>query len=152
MVLRAVVLDLPDLRWSGAAPVPVLVASEHRALFAFEHTDGLARIAEFVGCVAVRFGFPNDEAQPGHPLWNAGLSFYAAHEVSDSPWLSELRAIESAHPLAAALPFPVARHFILTFHDSIIEAVAHDVVVVRRLESVREAVAVMASAVNSPGT
>ncbi|HKY14900.1 MAG TPA: hypothetical protein VJM33_08230 [Microthrixaceae bacterium] len=151
MVLRAVVLDVPDLTWSAGAPAPVLVASEDRTLFAFEHTDGQARIAEFVGCVAVRFGFPNDEAQHGHPLWNAGLSFYAAHEVSDSPWVSELRAIEAVHPMAAALPFPEARHFMLTFHDSMMEAVARDVAVVSRHRSVEDAVGVSAAAVTSGG-
>ena len=143
---------MPELRWSAGTPVPVLVASEEHTLFAFEHTDGQARIAEFVGCVAVGLGFPNDEAQQGHPLWNAGLTFYAAHEVSDSPWVSELRETESVHPMAAALPFPrQARHFVLTFHDSMMEAVARDVVVVSRHGSVEDAVGVMAGKVTSGG-
>jgi hypothetical protein len=79
--------------------------------------------AEFIRCTSFRMGFPNDEALHGHPLWGHGLEAYRAHEVSDSAWLGQLRTIEAAHPQAPAVPFENARHFVLTFHDSTVEAI-----------------------------
>jgi hypothetical protein len=72
------------------------------------------------------FGFPNDEALGGHALFSPddGLSFYATHEVLESTWLEEVRAIERAHPQSAATPFPNTRHWVLTFHDSTLDALA----------------------------
>jgi hypothetical protein len=124
-----------------------MLASEYRTLLAFDHRDGDIVVLDFIGCVAVRFGFPNDEAQQGHPLWPAGLTFYAAHRVEESPWLAELRAVEAVHSLAPRLAFPAATHFVLTFHDSTVEAVAHEIAVVERCADTGEALAVMAAAV-----
>jgi hypothetical protein len=84
----------------------------------------MVRVAEFVECTSVRFGFPNDEALGGHPLYRNGLTFYAVHEVLESKWLEELRGTESRHPASARTPFPNARHRVLTFHDTILEAIA----------------------------
>jgi hypothetical protein len=141
------VVKRPELVWTAAAPRPVVVGSEDRTLFGFEHPDGGARVAELVRCVGVRFGFPNDEAQHGHPLWGAGLTFSALHEVRGSPWLDELRRIEAAHPSAPVDPFPRGRHFVMTFHDSTLEAIADDVRVVGRYPGVGAAVRAMAAAV-----
>jgi hypothetical protein len=143
----AAVAERPDLVWTAGAPRPVLVSSEDRTLFAFVHPDGEARVAELVRCAAVRFGFPNDEAQHGHPLWKTGLTFYALHDVTDSPWLTELREIESAHPSAPPDPFPNSRHLVLTFHDSMLEAIADDVRVIGRHQTVPAAVLGMAAAI-----
>jgi hypothetical protein len=55
MEVRVVVRDSADPRWRAGAPVPVLVASEDRTLFAAEQTDGRARVAEFgMRCRALR--------------------------------------------------------------------------------------------------
>jgi hypothetical protein len=80
------------------------------------------RVAEFVGCTSVVF--PNDEALHGHRLWGKGLEFYALHQVVDSEWLRELRNVERVHERASDAPFPHSQHFVLTFHDSTLEAVA----------------------------
>ena len=130
--------------------MPRLVASEHRTLFAFYVPDGDAhegavRIAEFVGCMSVRFGFPNDEVLGGHPLYGRGLQFYAAHEVVESSWLSELRRIEvHHHPQSLPTPFAESRHFLLAFHDSTLEAIARDVVVLDSFESMAAGISWMA--------
>jgi hypothetical protein len=136
-------VDVPDLVWTSGAPVPVVLATEARTLFCFETPDGDARVAEFVGCLSVRFGFPNDEVQHGHPVWGSGLTPYSTHEVLDSPLIDELRSVESIHPLASATPFANVRHFVLAFHDSTLEAVAQDVVVRRSAASADEAVELM---------
>lgn len=143
---RAVVIEVDDLAWDAGAPAPVLMASEGRTLFAFDARladEYYRRVAEFVGCTSVRFGFPNDEALAGHPLYGNGLSFYAAHEVIDSRWLEELRAVERHHPEAAPMPFADARHYLLTFHDSTLEAIARDIRVVASFVSDAEAEAAM---------
>jgi len=142
---HAVALDLPDLVWSAGAPEPVVLSSESRTVFLFDVSDqaetgaGERRLAEFVGCTSLRFGFPNDEALGGHPLYGNGLEFYRAHEVVGSTWLAELRRIESTHPQAFATPFPDARHYLLAFHDSILEAVATGVRVIATYASDAEA-------------
>jgi hypothetical protein len=64
--------------------MPLIVASEERTLFTFYRSDAVdtdeleLQTAEFVGCVSVMFGFPNDEALHGHRLWERGLEFYAS--------------------------------------------------------------------------
>lgn len=143
---RAEVIEVEGLVWTAGAPRPVVVASEDRTLFAFagtEAADAACIVAEFESCLSVRFGFPNDEVMNGHPLWGRGLAFYAAHEVVNSPWLAEMRAVETAHPMAAKQPFAEHRHFLLTYHDSTLEALAHEVVVHRAHASTDDAVAWM---------
>lgn len=132
---RAIQFDVPGLAWSGGAPQPFIVSSEERTLIGFyargedaEQTDSDAvTVAELVGCTSVKFGFPNDEVLHGHRLYDAGLGYYGLHEVDNSAWLIELRAIEAVHEHAPEVPFENARHYVLTFHDSTLEAIAHDV-------------------------
>ena len=124
------------LGWLGlSAPAPFIVSSEQRTLIGFsargedaDQSDGDAvTVAELVGGTSVKFGFPNDEVLHGHRLYGAGLGYDQLHEVDNSAWLSELRAIEAIHDHAPEMPFANARHFVLTFHDSTLEAVATDV-------------------------
>lgn len=132
---RAVPVNVPGLAWSAGAPEPFIVSSEQRTLLGFyaQSEDGdqseseAVSVAELVGCTSVKFGFPNDEALHGHRLYGAGLGYYQLHEVDNSAWLIELRAIEAVHHRAPAVPFENARHFVLTFHDSTVEAIARDV-------------------------
>lgn len=102
----------------------------------------------FCWCVR-RSGFPNDEALEGHPLWALGLKFYRLHEVRTSEWLEEMRTIERKHPAAADVPFPAARHFLLTFHDSMLEALASGVVPVSRHRTFAQATAAMIDAITA---
>ena len=144
---RAEVVEIEGLEWSAGAPIPVVVASEYRTLFAFETREARIQTAEFIGCTCVRFGFPNDEVLDGHPLWGRGLTFYRAHEVIDSTWLADLRAIESVHDQAPETPFAESSHFVLTFHDSTLEAVARRIALGNAYETVADALAAMSSAV-----
>lgn len=148
---RAVVLDIDDLQWDSGAPMPMLLSSELRTLFAFyrpDHDvqDGLeVQTAEFVRCTAVKFGFPNDEVLHGHRLWGAGLTFYAAHRVDESEWLKELRRIEAVHDRSPTNPFADSQHFLLAFHDSTLEAVATRIEMQARYETLGAAVQAMAA-------
>src|SRR4051812_4173055 len=49
-------------------------------------------VAVFVGCLVCRFGYPNDEALPGHPLYKHGLRDYDFFEVSPSAWMEEVKS------------------------------------------------------------
>ena len=128
-------VKIPGLTWSAGAPDPFLVSSEQRTLFAFippelEISEPSAsgetyRVAEFVRCVSVRFGFPNDEALS--PWFERGIAFYAVNEAAGSEWLEEVRAIERQHPKSGLEPFATTRHWVLTFHDSTLEALADGV-------------------------
>ncbi len=51
-------------------------------------------VAELIGCVSIRFGFPNDQALHGHPLFSVGLGYYQLHEVVNSAWLMECKCSE----------------------------------------------------------
>lgn len=149
---HAVPVDAPELAWSAGAPQPFIVSSEQRTLIGFYAGSGDAdpsdsnavTVAELVGCISVRFGFPNDEALHGHRLYGAGLGYYRLHEVGNSAWLVELRAIEAVHDRAPEVPFANARHFVLTFHDSTVEAIAGDVRLVGTYGTQAEAVRQMA--------
>lgn len=137
MTERAVPVDVPGLAWPAGAPEPFIVSSEQRTLIAFygrnedadQSDSDEVVVAELVGCASVKFGFPGDEVLHGHRLYAAGLGYYQLHEVEDSAWLIELRAIEAVHH-RALVPFENARHFVLTFHDSTMEAIASDVRIV----------------------
>jgi hypothetical protein len=139
---------MPGIRWSTGAPLPLLVSSEGRTLLAFYRDDrdvgdGKVLVVEFVRCIAVRSGFPNDEVLHGHRLWGKGPDFYELHEVFDSTWLADLRTNEAVHHSAPAHPFPEAQHFVLTFQDSTLEAIADGLAIVARAATMIEAANLM---------
>ena len=69
--------------------------------------------------LASRFGYPNDEALPGDPLYDVGLEYYGVVEVLESPWLLELnRRNRIVFPESSDSQ---ARHFYMAFHDSSFE-------------------------------
>jgi hypothetical protein len=150
---RAVPLRLPGMAWPAGSPEPFIVSSEQRTFVGFFPSDDDSRtsgseeviVVELARCTSIKFGFPNDEALHGHPLYEAGLTHYQLHEVLDSAWLTQLRAIEAVHPWAPEVPFRSARHFVFTFHDSTLEAIAVDVSLVGSYGSRAEAVEQMAT-------
>ncbi len=120
--------------------MPVLIATDYRVLFAcYLPTDGdRVVVGEFEGCPSVRFGLRNDEVIHGHPC-GVSLMSYRVHVIHGSPWLDELRSIESAHAQAADHPLAGSHHYFLTFHDSSLEAIAGSVAVIGSFESMDDA-------------
>ena len=131
---RVVKLDLgyfPEAAVSG----PLLVQDDRFAFLTFNamrpRPDGMLEpagtaIVELQGCLVTRFGYPNDEALPGHPLYQRGLSAYGIFEVLESSWVAQLDAQNR-------VTFPNAglwgtRHFGFVFHDSMLECIAGDIV------------------------
>jgi hypothetical protein len=109
-------------------PRPVLLQSELACYLVFDgsqeassRSEGVV-VVSFQSCLVSRFGYPNDEALGGHPLYKAGLRHYGVFEVSNSAWDHELRVQNRV-----AFPnfdMPKRRHFIVTFHDSMFECIA----------------------------
>jgi hypothetical protein len=125
-------------------PRPVLLQSEGGCYLLFEGTaDAPPRsngvvIVTFKSCLVSRFGYPNDEALAGHPLFKAGLSFYGVFEVNNSSWDNEIRSQNRvAFP---GFNMPKRRHFVVTFHDSMFECIAASAVAVISTDSFSSAV------------
>lgn len=122
---------LAEAAVSGA----VLVQTERSTFLTFnamqKRPDGLRErsgtaLVEFPGCQCTQFGYPNDEALSGHPLYSSGLAEYAIHEVLNPSWA---RRLEQQNRVA----FPQTgtwnlRHFIIAFHDSTFECLAGNLV------------------------
>jgi hypothetical protein len=144
----AEVIDL-GVRWSTGAPIPHLVSNGSRAILicfvedddpewdgtnptavsAASPTELNFAILDFPRCAAVRFGGPGDEASPNHPLYQAGLSYYDAHEVHNSEWLKEQMAMNAKRRAHVDAKSRALRHYFLVFHDETFEALAETVTV-----------------------
>ena len=127
---RVIELDLPWQMTPGADCPVVLQSNGVAVVVAYaSHSsghEGESVVLTFDRCTASRFGYPNDEALAGHPLYGRGLTFYAIHEVLNSAWLT---AVQAQNRVA----FPNStwaadrRHFIVTMHDDTFECLAASV-------------------------
>ena len=80
-------------------------------------------ILTFVRPGELLFGGPNDEALHKHRLHGRGLSAYAVHEVFNSRWA----ALSWNYNVAVGKPGNTRqRHFLVAFHDSMLEVLADD--------------------------
>jgi hypothetical protein len=127
--------------WDAGTPMPVLL-SGLRTFVAFylsargplsgganrrvrdPQADHGIGVVEFKRMTSVKIGSPNDEVLRGHPLWGSGLELYSAHEVKNSPWITELMEVDRAHERFDESQWTGRRHFMLTFHDETLECVA----------------------------
>jgi hypothetical protein len=140
---HAVPLDFP-VKCDAGAPLPYLFRNVSRAFLTFyvhEHDPGWdgtyvavkdlgsegaesLALVEFVGCVSVRLGSPNDEVFHGHPLHGKGLDGYTAQWVVNSRWLAELEAINKVHHCYNPGRWRRLNHYAFWFHDTTFECVA----------------------------
>lgn len=140
------VSELPRVPQSSiGAPLPIVLADEHRLLLAYlgeqlrETHDGTVihrvdprtpgetvMLIEFARYAAYYHGPPNDEAFSGHPLAARGLHPYGAFEVQQSSWVRALEQMNRVHPHHRSGQFERLRHFVFAFHDSTFECVAED--------------------------
>lgn len=94
---RAVVLsDWPQPDTVHGAEIE---AGDEHGLIVHYHSPnrGLVTV-RFRICYYLTFGWPNDEALHGHPLWGRGLSHYAIHEVEHSSLIDILERRNAVHP------------------------------------------------------
>ena len=113
---------------SAGAPMPLVLADEHRLVVAYRTANQVKGDDEVVlvtfDCMSCFFGGPNDEALSGHPLHGRGLQRYGAFVVRPSSWLSRTEEMNRVHPSHDPDAFGGWKHFILTFHDSLLECLA----------------------------
>jgi hypothetical protein len=110
---------------SPSAPNPLVLADEDTLVVSYiTAKDGAAAIVVFRQCYASHFGPPIDEAFVSHPLAGLGLSPYGAFEVESSTWLRGLEVRNRSHPRHDPQLFHQLRHWVWTFHDSVLECAA----------------------------
>ena len=122
---------VPELAISG----PYLLATDERLVFCFNamqvqpdgrRTDAGRAVVKVPVCWAFKFGYPNDEALPGHPLYSRGFHGTAVYEVSSSSWLDEMgRQNRVRFPNFDVREWN-ARHFLFSFHESTLEILGSD--------------------------
>jgi hypothetical protein len=122
-------LEVPWLPDPGA-PDPHLLAAENGPTTVVYSASELAPtddefvVLRFPRCSIAKFGYPNDEALPGHPLYPKGLSYCGLFEVLDSSWTVALAEQNLVSFPDSGPSWIGGRHFIVTFHDSTLECIA----------------------------
>lgn len=118
-----------EIAWDGGAPMPHVVSGRLRTFLVYYAATSDAAgepvvIADLSPCTAVKIGPPNDEVLHGHPLGGRGLQMYEAHVVHRSPWIAELRSMNSVHRHFDPIRWTQLVHWLLVFHDETVEFVA----------------------------
>lgn len=109
---------------SLASPDPIVLADEDTLVLAYVSTVDRATLVVFQQCFASHFGPPNDQAYATHLLPDRGLPPCGAFEVESSTWLRGLEARNRGHPRHDPGIFSRLRHWVWTFHDSVLECAA----------------------------
>jgi hypothetical protein len=126
-------LDLGFHPDSGVS-APLLLQTDSSAILAFSavtnHVAGSfskegTAIVEFDSCYWSTFGYPNDEAMDGHPLWGRGLSNYGIFDVHNSHWSG--RMTEQNRVAFPDTKDSKCRHLLFTFHDSTFECLCEGI-------------------------
>src|SRR5215472_7277768 len=108
----------PSVHWDG-----------HRLLCAYRTEQGMipsaiTALVKFEHVLQFRFGYPNDEALHGHPLYNFGLRHYGFYLVEKSPLVAEIENQNRVHIHYKPGMYAGFRHWIVTFPDEILEVIA----------------------------
>ena len=126
--------------WAGSppmdpgAPVPAISVCDDQlhVAYAVSRSDPANErefaVVRFDGVLQHTFGYPNNEALGGPPLYSKGLKFYAFNEVVGSPYLLELGKRNARNFPGTRDRFTQLRHWIVPFHDETLEVVGDAVV------------------------
>ena len=100
-------------------------------------------VVKFEEVMQYTFGYPNEEALSGHPLYESGLQFYAFNEILESPYLAELGHRNAKNFPGTESHFLSFRHWLVAFHDETLEVIAKSAKYVGRKSAVsgKEAIA-----------
>ncbi|HVS38277.1 MAG TPA: hypothetical protein VMS17_22155 [Gemmataceae bacterium] len=109
-------------------------------------------VVECHHCVMAKFGYPNDEGLPEHPLYHCGMAEAASSilEVVDSAWAAEVdgQQVASARRIWGGRGIEPdwmkdrnSRHFIVTLKEKTFECLASSMVVERFCPTFAEAAA-----------
>jgi hypothetical protein len=109
----------------------------------------LIGVLKFIGVSEVLFGGPNDEALHKHRLSGRGLEPYSVHEVMNSRWA----ALTWDYRVPVGKPSSHrGRHFVVAFHDSLLEVSASNMVSRSERRTWHEVLAELATDTGPPPT
>ncbi len=140
----AKIIDWP-LKWDVGAPMPQVFGNGHKTFLLYmisepdPNWDGTyttvvdnsstnkypLALVEFDGGT-FKFGIANEEVFGGLPIANKGMGWYEAHIVENSKWIEELKTIHKVHPYYHEPSWKEKKHYMLLFHDEMLEVIAKD--------------------------
>ena len=107
-------------------------------------------VLEAIGCVMTRFGYPNDEGLPEHPLYRLGLANGSpVKEVADSAWAKEIafQIEQSSNRIwgttSTVRTEEALRHFVIRLKERTFECLASQLVVKKYTHDFPEAFTVV---------
>jgi len=114
---------------STGAPRPALHSNGNGLVCAYfinstVASAGPVALFKFEGVLHYRFGYPNDEALQGHPLYQFGLEHYGFLIVENSPLIAEIEKQNECHRQHRPGIYAGFRHWIVTFHNDTLEVIA----------------------------
>jgi hypothetical protein len=116
----------------ASVSAPMILQNDSSAFLTFsavKDADGSrstgTAVIEFDLCLWTMFGYPNDEALAGHPLYGRGLSAYRIFEVRNSHWVR--RKTEQNRVSFPNTKDSDSRHLIFSFHDSTFECICRGI-------------------------
>jgi hypothetical protein len=122
---EVILVDAPPM--SGGANEPEIQAGRGLRVAYRAASDMFEEkwvVVEFASYRKYCFGHPNEEVIHGHPLYRYGLQFYSVHEVRNSPWIQEIKKLNSVHSRHSDALFESDRHWIFTFQDETLEVIS----------------------------
>jgi hypothetical protein len=97
-----------------------IVSSQHKLLLLLEQADNVIDTLQFDSLI-YKYGYPNDEVS--HPLSKYGLGSYGLFQVTNSPWVTELRDNNRQHHRHTDSSFDDYKHYVAKFKDVTVEVV-----------------------------
>ena len=105
------------------APTPAIRARDGTLTLAYRTQNDEFAVIRFEGVHQHTFGYPNDEALGGHPLYSPEIHLYAFNEVVDSPYLQELDRRNAVSFPGRRAGFTEMKHWLIAFHDETLEII-----------------------------
>jgi len=99
-----------------------MIATQNILYLLLEENAGLTDALSFQFRI-FKFGHPNDEVLGAHPMAKYGLRHYGIFEVSNSPWIEELKIGNRIHPSHTDDMFDDYKHFIITYKDNTLDVI-----------------------------
>jgi len=127
---QVVPVDFP-LLVDGGSPFPILLQSELRCILVFDllilnETDPLTGVLTFQDCLGVFVNGFSEESRSKHHLYRRGLSEISfIGEVVNSSWVAQVGVVATSRTSSSQGNVrALSKHFIMVFHDSVIECIA----------------------------
>jgi hypothetical protein len=102
-----------------------IISSQQELYLLLEENDGIFDTLKFDFSV-YKYGYPNDEVLGAHPLAKFGLTWYGFFEVTNSPWINELKVANRIHPSHNDSFYNNRKHYIVTFKDVTLDVITSE--------------------------